>query len=572
MANLIVVCTRRPTDSVLLADVVRRCAAILSPDNIRPHEPLVFARDRLAVVVANPVAGILVHDGAVCLGRMFGPQERWWVQGSAAPDGSFLIARHDAHAVELVTDMLATRQVWYVRTDDLFLASTSQRALVALLGSFDLNRDAVTWMLTCGHLGGVSWDRRLHRLPGDCRLALDRDSWELRVDQRPAVREPVPLSDAEHIDRLREAIVETCATLGLPMEEWLLPLSGGMDSRMLLLALLSAGAKPRCVTWGLESSLSDPQNDAYIARELADRLGVSFRYYRTDESDESLDVSMRRFVQLSEGQATDFGAYADGMAMWKGFFDDGVAGVIRGDEPGLGRYGRYDSEVQIRRQLEITLLSDYPEEHPIRGLGLAEQRWDDSLQRRHDESIARWNQRLVQEFFCPAALAPLTMIKCAYVEVVNPLQSARVVRIARELPDHLLVHRKPLATIVRALGPDMPLATHDAHPRSDVFSRPSFVAAVTAVLSAESAESVLSRPALDTIVAGLSRATGAVSTGRRWRRAVRAVVPRRLVDRIRPVWPVRLSDEDLAFRASVAVQMVDILSRDARALDTKGIL
>ena len=508
----------------------------------------------------------------MCLGRMFGPQERWWVQGSAAPDGSFVIARHGAHAVELVTDVLATRQVWYVRTDDLLLASTSQRALVALLGSFDLNRDAVTWMLTCGHLGGVSWDRRFHRLPGDCRLALDRDSWELRVDQRPAVREPVLLSDAEHIDRLREAIVETCATLGLPMEEWLLPLSGGLDSRMLLLGLLSAGARPQCVTWGLKSSLSDPQNDAYIARELADRLGVSFRYCHTDGWDESLDVSMRRFVRLSEGQATDISGYADGMAMWKGFFDDGVAGVIRGDEPGLGRYGRYDSEVQIRRQLEITFLSDYPEEHPIRGLGLAEQRWNDSLQRRQDESIARWNQRLVQEFFSPAVLAPLTMIKCAYVEVVNPMQTARVVRIARELPDHLLVHRKPLAAVVRALGPDIPFATHDAHPQSDVFSRPSFVAAVTAVLSAESAESVLSRPALDSIVSGLSRVTGAVSTGRRWRHAVKAVVPRRLVDRIRPVWPVRLSGRDLAFRASVAVQMVDILSRDARALDTKGIL
>ena len=572
MANLIVVCTRQPTDSVLLGNVVRRCAAMLSPDNIRPHEPLVFERDRLAVVVANPVAGIPVHDGGVCLGRMFGPQEGWWVRGSEAPDGSFAIARHGAHAVELVTDMLATRQVWYVRTDDLFLASTSQRALVALLGSFDLNREAVTWMLTCGQLGGVSWDRRLHRLPGDCRLALDRDSWELRVDQRPAVREPVLLSDAEHIDRLREAIVETCATLGLPMEEWLLPLSGGLDSRMLLLGLLSAGARPQCVTWGLKSSLSDPQNDAYIARELADRLGVSFRYYHTDGWDESLDVSMRRFVQLSEGQATDFGAYTDGMAMWKGFFDDGVAGVIRGDEPGLGYYGRYDSEVQIRRQQEITFLSDYPEEHPIRGLGLAEQRWNDSLQRRQDESLARWNQRLVQEFFSPAVLAPLTVIKCAYVEVVNPMQTARVVRIARELPDHLLVHRKPLAAVVRALGPDIPFATHDAHPQSDVFSRPSFVAAVTAVLSAESAESVLSRPALDSIVSGLSRVTGAVSTGRRWRHAVKAVVPKRLVDRIRPVWPVRLSGQDLAFRASVAVQMVDILSRDARALDTKGIL
>ena len=48
------------------------------------------------------------------------------------------------------------------------------------------------------------------------------------------------------------------------------------------------------------------------------------------------------------------------------------------------------------------------------------------------------------------------------------------------------------------------------------------MAAVTAVLSAESAESVLSRPALDAIVAGLSRVTGAGSTGRRWRHAAKS--------------------------------------------------
>jgi hypothetical protein len=178
----------------------------------------------------------------------------------------------------------------------------------------------------------------------------------------------------------------------------------------------------------------------------------------------------------------------------------------------------------------------------------------------------------VEEFYSPAVLAPLTTIKCAYVEVVNPLQSSRVVRIVRELPDHLLADRTPLAAIVRALGPDVPLATHDAHPKTNACARPSFVAALTAVLSAESAESVLSRPALDTIVSGISGAPDAESTGRPWRHAVRTVVPKRLASRIRPVWPLRLSSQDLAFRASVAVQMADILESDARTLNTTGIV
>ncbi|HJW75750.1 MAG TPA: hypothetical protein VJ787_08805, partial [Thermoleophilia bacterium] len=73
--------------------------------------------------------------------------------GSGAPDGSFVIVRDGRRFLELVSDIVGSRTLWYVLTDQAFLASTSQRALVALLGDFALSRVAVAWMLSSGSLG-----------------------------------------------------------------------------------------------------------------------------------------------------------------------------------------------------------------------------------------------------------------------------------------------------------------------------------------------------------------------------------------------------------------------------------
>ena len=58
--------------------------------------------------------------------------------GSAPPDGSYALIRCSADEIELVADIAASRAVWYYHDDDVFLASSSQRALVALLGDFEL--------------------------------------------------------------------------------------------------------------------------------------------------------------------------------------------------------------------------------------------------------------------------------------------------------------------------------------------------------------------------------------------------------------------------------------------------
>ena len=436
MAHLIVVCPRAGTGVPFDPADLQRCAAAIAPDNIEPHDPLIHAEAGLLVGVVNPVAGIPMNDGSVCLGRVFGPSDGWWRLGAEAPDGNYAIVRTSERAIELLTDILATRPVWYVQTERAFLASTSQRALVMLLRSFELEHEAVTWMLACGHLGAMSWDRRLRRMPGDCRLTLDRESWHIRLDLRPADREPHPSSDQDHVTVLREAISGTCESLDLHEREWLLTLSGGLDSRVLLMALVQAGKSPRCVTWGLKSSLTDRKTDAWVASELASALGIQHRYYPTDAAPGTVEVALHRFLTVGEGQSClHFEPYADGMAMWKAFFESGVCGVVRGDEPGLGYYSSQASQIQVRRRMQIILVPDYSRDHPIHRLGLAEQHLNEDFSPHPGESLRSWDERIYEELEYPSILAPLNSLKSGFVEVVNPLQSRRVTEVARKLPD-----------------------------------------------------------------------------------------------------------------------------------------
>ena len=112
---------------------------------------------------------------------------------------------------------------------------------------------------------------------------LDREAW--RVTLREA---PFELSQAEgdaeaDVARLRDAIAATCGSLNLDLERWVLPLSGGHDSRTLLAFLVENGLRPRCVTWTTRASLRNPLSDASIARVLARRYHVEHELLFLDE-------------------------------------------------------------------------------------------------------------------------------------------------------------------------------------------------------------------------------------------------------------------------------------------------
>ena len=302
MAGFILTCSRRGAAARSRPDDLRRLALHLAPDNITANPPHVAGDGGLAWAVVNPVPGVQIRVNGVCLGALFEDTD-WSVPLSGAPNGSFALLRHDDGHVEVVTDLFASRTVWYVHTDELFLASTSQRALVALLGSFEPEPETVAWMIAAGGLGpGGGWDRRLSRVPTGTRLSLDRHTWELTSTSERIRYKPVDLPEAQHLTRLREGILAVCRDLDLSSTPSVLALSGGYDSRSLLFGLAQAGKPPACVTWGLAASLGDPRNDAAVARTLAQRYGRSFEYFPTDPTGEPLHDILTRLLKAGEGR------------------------------------------------------------------------------------------------------------------------------------------------------------------------------------------------------------------------------------------------------------------------------
>ena len=558
-------------------------AARLSPAGLEARRPRVVAAGSVCAAVANvqtdgPCAaqGVRVREGpapgaaAVLLGAIIGEAGDWWRVGAAPPDGAYALVRSDDDGVELVTDGAASRTLWYAHDEQRFLASTSQRALVMLLGSFDLDAQTVAWLHSSGTLGPEgSWDARVRRLAPDSSLRLQRRTWRVTTDERPVVFEPVARSRREHLGLLREALIESCGSMDIDLGHWVLALSGGVDSRTILASMAAAGTRPRCLTWTTRASLRDPLSDAAIARLAARHFRAPHRFARLDRAAD-MAVAVQRFVELGEARTDQFGGYVDGGEMWRAACESGVCGVIRGDEPFAARKRSVSAEAG-RRGCGGAMVTDYPSGHLIRRLGLAEQDWPERLQPQPREAFEAHRDRLSHQVYTPTILGALNELKGRYLEVVNPLLSRRLLAVARSFPEELRMYGRPFYAIAGREAPLLPYARSASTPAASVYLNDEGVlGAVVTELTSPAAGRVVTEEAAVSLLAAM--ATHAPQPARaRARSALKAsqvVLPARLAARLAPryVGPEPLPAHKLAFRTTLASKMIALLEADAAAV------
>ena len=262
---------------------------------------------------------------------------------------------------------------------------------------------------------------------------------------------------------------------------------------------LAKAAKPvTCVTWGLAASLADPRNDAAIARRLAQGFGMPHKYFHLDFTDEPVRDVFARFLRAGEGRIEDFSGYTDGFKAWERLYGAGVAAILRGDCPGWGSpYDPIDETVARSINMHCTLVSDYPEGHLIHRLGLAAQRRPDALYQREAETLPQYRDRLYNDFELPTCMAAFNDVKCAYLEVVNPLLGRDVVRVTTGLPDEFRHLRVGFERLAASLVPGVPFADNQADEPPGVYlSRPSVRGEIMEELSSEAARRVFPEAAL----------------------------------------------------------------------------
>ena len=463
MAKTIYICFKTFPKAKAIEKDLRLICDKLAPDNIIPNEPLIKLKESIAFGIMNPNSTLNIVGNSLLLGHLIGDTKDWHVPRSEFPDGSYAIFRDNNNYFEALSDPVASRTIWYYMDENVFVASTSQRAIIMFIGSFEFEERTIPWMLSTGTLGPTfSWDKRVNRLPGDSSIILDKKEWSITRKSNPIEFKCTEGTSEKHESRLREALASTFKTLKLDYSSWILPLSGGYDSRGILLFLIqnqNIVRKLRTITWDLKSSVSTITSDLYIARKVAKTVNVSHKYFHVDLSDEPFEKVIHRFLALGEGRIDHLSGYMDGFKTWKTLFDYGIEGIIRGDE-GFGWYN-VSSPLTVRLKIGCGLCTDFSNLENYLSYHFPYQEFPLNLKKREKETIHEWRDRLYQEYRIPTILSALSDLKLSYIEQISPLLAKQILVEVRKIPDYLRNNKIVFKRIVKSLSPKIDFSITD---------------------------------------------------------------------------------------------------------------
>jgi hypothetical protein len=398
-------------------------------------------------------------------------------------------------------------------------------------------------------------------------VRLDRSRWKISVESDPVRFEPDETTSAgAQLERLKALAFDVCRRIELDPARWIVPLSGGVDSRGLLYCLGAAG-RWQTVTWGAHSDKPLRLGDIEVAERVARGFKSRHRLQLLDLPNEDREKLMRRFLVAGEGRVAAMSGYADGFALWKKFHDEGVDGVVRGDEA----FGLVPppSTFEARRNARLLLCQDYFPKEQMARFDLAPQPIPASLERRAGEPLGRWTDRIYQQFRLPRFCAALTDLKSSYVEVCNPFLAGDLVAFVRQLPDRLRADKRLWRDWVETMLPGVPFAIHPTvSPLEDMLNDTGMLEFIIEELSRDCP--VLS-PALRQYLRLEVAHVLQVAPGNRERAIVRRrynFLPRRLKALLRPA--IRrnraLPSPVLAFRAMIVSGMNAMLTEDSESL------
>lgn len=540
MSKLVMVCVRDGNDVRPKLDAFLES---LCPDNLRPEHVVTADGRGLYLGVFRPHGP--VTDQTAYVG--------WFREES---NGSYAVFK-GGETIELHADAAASRTIWIAHTPELFVASTSLRAIPYFLGSFELNRNAVAWMLSSGCIGpGLSWDVRARPLGPYGRASFDRARWQLTIDEPDTDLRPLSATAMEHRARIESVVSHSCSGR---FDDFAICMSGGRDSRNIAQRMNRDGIK--AITWGDSASLDNPESDAAIAQQVARHYGFEHQFFPIDTERESVETVLRRFVHCSEGRIDNVGGYMDGFALWKHLTESGVRGIIRGDN--LFGCQAAHTEHEAAAKSGLLTLDSMRNTLPLRELGIEhlETSIPSHLAKRAGERPQDWYHRLMHGFRQPAMIAALNEIKSAYVEIANPLNVHTCVEVARSLPSALRDNK----SLFDSLAEDgIPFARDRAIRDVDETIHDFGELIADELHSQRTAENF--SPQFGAYVAnGMTAPNG---TPRKRARKLRKIIGRMLPTSVRrklsSVDKRRVSAHRLALRVYLANATIDLLQTDAR--------
>ena len=332
--------------------------------------------------------------------------------------------------------------------------------------------------------------------------------------------------------------------------------------------MLGVPKELRCVTWGLKSSLVNEKTDAGVAKKVAEHFGLNWQYMETNISDEPMEVLLNRYLVAGEGRVDHISAYIDGFDIWKRLAEQGVAGVLRGDEA-FGNAPLVSTEFDVRRSSQVLFASDYSNIPGPEEFGFDEQHLPEDLQRRENETLDTWRELIYQGFRILTGMSALNELKTTYVELANPYLSRRVVNQIRSLPDSLRLNKIVFREIMKSISPDIEYAKYPAPAsREEVLSDSRLKDVIIRELDTKYARHLLSEKLVELVLNAIRPGRQKQQKKMGWlRKLIRYYTPPTVKNFLKnKVIRAKIDYDVLAYRAYSICRMHKMLSDDAAAL------
>ncbi|WP_194974088.1 hypothetical protein [Aquiflexum lacus] len=437
MSKIIWVCSKTKLESQVEFKL-KSIIEFITPDNINPNNPHIKVDDSVAYGILNPKSNIKYHMNSVALGAISWPDTNWHQPLNKKPDGSYAIFRDNKNYSEIITDATGSRTIWYYFNEDNLVVGTSQFSIIKYLGDFEFNQNVIPWMLSTGTLGpDYSWDKRINKIPPDSSLILDKRTWEIELKSNPIEFKVEDQSEEFFEKELIKSLDDTIKSFHIDYNKWVLPLSGGYDSRGILYLLIKNGIQSiKTVTWGLPDSSFDPKSDAFVAKKLAEKYQVDNQFYPVSFSNEPIEKIVTRFIRNGEGRIDHLGGYLDGFKIWKDLHEKGYEGTVRGDQ-NFG-WKKVSSEKDVIELAGILFLEDFSNisKYDFKNQNI-QQNLPIYLIKRKGETLSQYKDRIIIEFRLQSMKSALSDLKFAYLEQITPLLTKNILDKVKKHPDHL---------------------------------------------------------------------------------------------------------------------------------------
>lgn len=442
MAQYIFIKNRKESDREATLNRLRNVCQLLTPEKIKDYsedtiEAWPNSQDSFYAIQNSKYVDKVLKDTLV-IGLIDNVNEAKQ-NISSTSDGSYAVITDDDYSITFFTDQFGSRTLWYYIDSDSIIISTSQRAIVALKQSFILNQEAIAWFLSSGCQGPfISWDKDIQQAQPHLEYKFDTSSWNLVYEQKPDMELPKSGSTklSEYLKIYEKQVTKSLKQIvnEYANDQVLLPLSGGLDSRLLLALSKKAGLtdKMTLANWGVDT-LANVFDDKKAANQIASSYGKNLLDKYLPVNIDGYDKFFEHFAEASEGRIDHFNAFTDDFEMWDDFFQSGYRTVIRGDIP--YPTGVCINQNQIRAKMGLELLSDYANVDKFSMQKYIKLQTENLTERLESESLMRWRDRTFKDIRVPLVHSAFSQQISAFMEIRSPMFSWSLYKLYMGLPD-----------------------------------------------------------------------------------------------------------------------------------------